>query len=150
MLPSIWIPNKSYENYALKQIVHRALRLASFKTSLPMFWIRRDYAIYNESLKVAPIRSIHRYNDLMVVYKVLNNQFWLLMNSGIHFLGGRLTKQRGDIDCYWTKSTILKLAGIQRKPVLRKLWNGVVTSSNTDVRITQFKRFTKDLSYGLV
>ena len=67
----IWSPNTANGNYVLmEQILHRALRFASFKTRQPMSWISHDYSRYY-MFKVATIKSVHRYNDLMVVYKVL-------------------------------------------------------------------------------
>ena len=114
-----------------------------------MSWISHDYAIYYDSFKVDTIRSIHRYNDLMVVYKVLNHQLFgndlqkLFPRRQINQITRRprlIVEENYNTPEGWNST----------KARLRKLWNGVATSYNTDVRVTQFKRLAKDLSHGLV
>ena len=114
-----------------------------------MSWISHDYAIYYDSFKMDTIRSIHRYNDLRVVCKVLNHQLIgydfqeLFPRRQINKLKRRLrliVEENYNTPIRWNST----------KARLRKLWNGVATSYNTDVRVTQFKRLAKDLSHGLV
>ena len=68
----IWSPYLGYHMKSLEAVQRKFMRFLSFKTDAPMSKCDHDYHLISEKLNLPTVYSLHRYNDMLLVWKILN------------------------------------------------------------------------------
>ena len=68
----IWSPYLGYQIKSLEVVQRKFIIFLSFKTNTPMSRLDHDFHLMSKKLNLPTVFSIHRYNDMLLVWKILN------------------------------------------------------------------------------
>jgi len=71
----IWSPNYDIYINSLNSIQHKFLRRVAFLMGTPMSFDEHDYSQISTAVSLRSIDSLHRYYDLIIVFKSINGLF---------------------------------------------------------------------------
>ena len=142
---SIWSPYTKSGIEKIEKVQHTLIRQLSFKIGEPMHKFDHNYDHLYTKFNLHPIKCLHKYNDLVMVYKILNDS-----NNYLPEELKQLFSYRNDIQysLRGRRKLIEKSYNYNatyESPVarLRKYWNDFSFNNDIQVRISQFKSLAK-------
>ena len=144
----IWSPTTQQDHNEIEKIVHRALRNAAQKSGNPMSWIDHDYTSLYEQFKVLKVKQLHLRNDLCFMFKVLKGSVCPQLRSLFPSRSLTYSIRRPRILKEFNYDSVAYgfLSPVAR---LRRDWNKLSTSYNTDISLPRFKELAFDYVMGL-
>ena len=68
----VWSPYLSYQIKSLESVQKKFIRFLSFKSNTPMDRYDHNYHLMSTRFNLPSIQSIHRYNDMVLVWRIFN------------------------------------------------------------------------------
>lgn len=141
---SIWHPFTDVAMNMLVAIEHKFLRFASYKTDSPMHFFDHDYTEIRCKLGVISLRSLFRYHDFLLSYKIRNKSF---SAEGVHelFMSRELPyniRNPQPLATRLTRSNYLFESSTHR---LRRCWNSLPQSIIDAQSLGQFRTFIRKM-----
>lgn len=141
----IWSPTYQNSIHELEKVQHRFLRSLAYKAGTPMDKASHDYSEIASKYNIPSVESIHRYNDMICVYKCIHLNY-LQDDSEIFKLKISHYPQRRSFVLEETRSRtndILHTTTFR----LRKDWNNLPEGMRSIGDLATFSKDVKKLVY---
>ena len=143
----VWSPHVSLYMEKLEKIPHILLRHLAFKSGNPMHPFDHTYTQLYKRYNINSISNLHKYSDLLTVYKVLNDSKNLLPSEFKNLFTHRnlptySLRRRRLLNENSYKS---HFGYTSRVSLLRKQWNNLAFNNNLSIPISQFKSLARSV-----